>query len=188
MDIAKVIVTELKKKEIISEEEYKVYVYGMEILLLKGIALIIAIGLSFILQTTEFLFLLLLFLVPIRKYAGGVHASSKEACLFLTEMILVIAQITWKCGIGNEIFQTCSVVIGLLMIIIFSPAESKKRRLNLQKRKRFRFFSILFGCINVLCYSVACVYECDIVKSAVSVAMMIEAALIILQKLIKEYE
>ncbi len=188
MDIAKAIVTELKKKKVISDEEYNIYVYGMEILLLKCVAFIIALGLSIILQTTEFLFLLLLFLVPIRKYAGGAHASSKEACLFLTEMILVIAQIAWKYGIGKEMFQTCSVTIGLLMVILFSPAESKKRRLTMLKRKSFRIRSILFGCINVLCYSVACVFGCDIVKSAVSVAMMIEATLIVLQKVLKEHE
>lgn len=79
---------EINKQGIIKESDYNICRYGVEVLTLKFLDGMIAFGISFLLGTTLYLSLLLLFLIPIRKYAGGIHAPSKWICLFFTEFII----------------------------------------------------------------------------------------------------
>ena len=178
MDIIKKIADEMRKAGVINEDGYKIYQYGLELVVLKVAAAVMAIIVSLMLKTTLFLLLLLIFLVPIRKYAGGVHASSRKACLCLTEIILLGAQLAWKYGIWVEQLQPMAIILGLMAIVMLSPAESEKRKLKNQKRKKFRYISLTYGSINGVCFIMSYLRNWNILKSAISLAMFIEAALL----------
>ena len=180
MGITNYLVKKMRVDGVIREDEYRIYLYGMELLEIKLLAVLLAVGISILSQTTLFLFVLLLFLVPIRKYAGGVHASSKGKCLLFTELILLAAELMWKYSLWPNIFQHLSVGLGIVAIITLAPVESKKRRLNQQKKRRFRSISIMFGVFNVICYFVAFVLGWKIIGSAISLAMLIMSSLLFL--------
>ncbi|MBQ9488986.1 MAG: accessory gene regulator B family protein [Lachnospiraceae bacterium] len=180
MKVARRIAGEMKKHGIIRNDEYNVYVYGLELVVLKFIAGLIAIIVSIALNTTLFLFALLLFLIPIREYAGGVHAASRGACLFLTEMILLVAQLIWKWNLWKETLQILAILLCMIAVLLFAPSQNEKRRLSQQKRKKFRYISILLCFINVACYGMAFWIGWNLIKIAISLAMMIEAILLIL--------
>ena len=180
MGITNYLVKKMRVDGVIREDEYRIYLYGLEVLEIKVFALLLAMGISMVFRTTHFLFALLLFLIPIRKYAGGVHASSKGKCLLFTELILLAAELMWKYSFWPDIFQHLLVGLGIVAIITLAPVESKKRRLNQQKKRRFRNISIMFGVFNVICYFVAFVLGWKIIGSAISLAMLIMSSLLFL--------
>ncbi|MBQ3906493.1 MAG: accessory gene regulator B family protein [Lachnospiraceae bacterium] len=178
MEITRQIVEHMREKGIIREADYNVYLYGMELLELKVFAAILALAISFMIQTTLFLCALLVFLVPIRKYAGGIHAPSKELCLFFTELILFCAELVWKHLLWTDAFQYVSMLFGVLAVVLVAPVESKKRRLNQIKKTKFRKLSIVIAMINLGCFITAFFFRWEMIKTAASMAMMIEAWLL----------
>ncbi len=180
MRITQCLVEKMRDDGVIREDEYRIYLYGMELLEIKLLAVLLAVGISILFQTTLFLFVLLLFLVPIRKYAGGIHASSEGKCLLFTELILLAAELMWKYSLWPDFLQHLSVGLGLVAIIMLSPAESKRRRLTKQKRHRFRNLSIGLGVFEAVCYYIAFTFEGEIIGSAVSLTMLIMAILLFL--------
>jgi len=93
---------------------------------------------------------------------------------------LIVAQLTWKYNFSTEMFQVMMILLGFFTILMLSPVENEKRKLKEQKRKKFRFFSIVFGGINVGCYAFGIFIECAPIKAATSLAMCIEMFLLLL--------
>ncbi len=179
MNIVKQITDEMQKYGVIQEKEYNIYCYGVELVLLKCCAGMIALFVSWILHTTVFLLSLFLFLIPIRRFAGGVHARSRGTCMFLTELILLLAELVWKYDLWPEIIQPYAMGFGLAAIMQLAPLESEKRRLSDKKRKRFRRMAILFGFVNLGCYLIAGYGDFWVLRTSASIAMFIEAMLLI---------
>ena len=142
----------MEENGIIESEDEELYIYGLEIVQVKLIAGILAFVLSIFIRTTLFLCLLLVFLIPIRKYAGGIHAKSKWVCLVISEAVLVIAELAYKFNFYSEISNAIMLLLGSVMIIIKSPYESVNHRLTDGQRKKYRRISY------VLCLSYLLIY------------------------------
>ena len=176
MSFSEKLTTEISKHGIIQESEYSIYRYGVEILSLKILAGMIAFGVSLLLKTTEYLALLLFFLIPIRKYAGGIHAPNKWICLLFTELILLIGEILLLSGGFAPILETVFTVLGMLSILCLAPIGSANRKLTEYQKKKYRKKAILYaGILNGL----------RILQSAVSIAMLIESLLLLPSQLSK---
>lgn len=101
-------------KGTISEEDYRVYKYGlqtgMEMILCMAISSLIAIGLK---SFFEFLFLVLVFF-PLRAYYGGVHLKHFLSCFVCSctviTSVLILAK---KCVLAGGI--SFAIIIFLLL-------------------------------------------------------------------------
>lgn len=170
----------MKENGIIKSDDEEIYSYGLEILQSKLTAGILAIILSFFLKTQVFLCILLMVLIPIRKYAGGVHAKSKWVCLIVTEIILVFAELAYKCNLFNVILSTIVVIIGATTVIIKSPYESVNHPLMEKQRKKYRMISCLFCFIYLVGYMISYINNIYILKAGISYAFLIEFLLLII--------
>lgn len=66
------LVKELEKNKIIEADKQNIYKYGLEVVTLKIFAFAIAVVFSLAIGDLKTLFEVLLALVPLRKYAGGI--------------------------------------------------------------------------------------------------------------------
>lgn len=112
----------------IEKEEYEVYAYGLEILLLKTthIVCIVFIGLIFH-KFIELLSFLLIFSL-LRRYAKGFHASTKLKCLFVTialslGCVYFLYYAKWL--LSNNI-ASIVVCISSLTLILFCTNNSRQ--------------------------------------------------------------
>lgn len=177
------IVSEMQKRGIIQAKEQNIYCYGLEVLFLKTIAGVIAFVLSILTDTTGYLVGLCLFLIPIRKYAGGIHAKRRNTCLLLTECILWLGQIVWKYHLVPAVLLHIHVCLGMLVILWTAPMESEKRHLSLTKRFKYKRYAILCGSITAVCHCVASFLDNDYGISITGTAMLIETWLLVAAKI-----
>ena len=86
----------LKKNDIISYQDEKVYIYGFELLYSFSINILCILLWSTILGCVASVFTFLLFFVPIRIVAGGYHAKTYGSCFFGTNLITGISVLLSK--------------------------------------------------------------------------------------------
>ncbi len=153
------VLEKLQGNQLVDETNINIYRYGLEVLELKALAGIVALIGSLFLKTTGFLFLLLMCLIPIRKYAGGLHASNKYVCFVLTELILLAMEGIYKARCLPLGFMIALSAMGILLIVLRAPVESIKHPLNTDQKRKYQKRAILGATGTVVVFILATVME-----------------------------
>lgn len=174
------LIDKMKERGVINPQDEEIYAYGIEIIKLKLTAGIIAFVIGLLLDTVLFLACFLAVLIPIRKYAGGAHASSKGACLCITELIMLSTEIIYRYIEVNDICMIVFVVVGMVTIFCKSPYYSVNHPLTYKQIKKYRLISICFSIGFALFFTVAYVEEWNLIKYAISTAFCAESILLVI--------
>ena len=136
----------LVKKEIITEDDKELYVYGLR----QGCVMLLNILTTFVLgcvlgaawESMVFLFTY----APIRSFAGGFHAKTPMRCylssvLLITAVLLVIKYVAW-----TPLICCAGAAIAGSLIFLLAPVEDKNKPFSLKEevvfRKRTRFLLV----------------------------------------------
>lgn len=127
--------------------------YGLEGLYLTITKLIVIIGVSIILNMfKEVIFLLILFNI-IRYFGFGIHAKRSIECLITSLIIFIIIPYVL---LHIQVSREAMLLIGIVLIIsylMWAPADTVKRPLPNNKKKKIRkIMTIVIGIIY-LCLS-----------------------------------
>lgn len=174
------LIKKMKETGTIKPQEEEIYAYGLEILKLKLIAGITAIIIGLILNTVLFLICFLVILIPIRKYAGGAHASSRTACMCITELIMLGAELVYKYIELNIIFMVLFVLVGIIAILCRSPYYSVNHPLTNNQIRKYRRLSICISMGFTLLFVVMVILDCPLVQNAISMAFCSESILLMI--------
>ena len=143
--IADTIAAFFVKSKLITDEEREVSRYGIEILIstIVGLGIIILIGV--ICGKTEFAFLYILSIVPVRMYTGGYHAKTYFKCNLVFALIffinLMLAQYFINSGI-EWILQILTLWV-YIPEILFAPIENANKKIAEEKKKKYKKLSII---------------------------------------------
>lgn len=126
----------------ISEEEKEIVRFGLESVEgnLLGIAMTLVIGIGFNRIGDALLLWLLLF--PLRKNAGGFHASTKKRCFLLSALMLILAFMIFSAVEHSNVFYLTSGILSGVVIWILAPIDNSAKKLDkiefdvYQKRSR----------------------------------------------------
>lgn len=173
------IVQELVKHNIIDKNRTNTYKYGLEVLKIKFIVLTISIILGCVFKSISVLFLFLVLFVPLRRYAGGIHANNKYVCMSLSIIILLLVQIGYKYIILDKCFSSVIVTLGTIIVVSLSPGESKNHILNVEQYKKYRYMSMIFSGINVVCFIVSLCLELSLLQYVSCTSLLIQELLLI---------
>lgn len=137
-----------KNNQSLTEEQIEVIEYGLEGLYLTFTKIIVILLLSIVLNIFKETLLMLLFYNIIRLFAFGLHTKNSMACL-ITSLLLFIGgpylSIYLKISLEVKIILS---VIAVILIAIYAPADTEKRPLiNEKKRKKFKILSIITSII-----------------------------------------
>lgn len=85
----------LINRGIIKEQDYELYLFGIETVILKIVHLLSYLVLGFILGEFKELLIFLIIFIPLREYSGGFHAHSRfkcyiVSCLTMLSMLLLL--------------------------------------------------------------------------------------------------
>lgn len=141
-----------KNKNAISSDEMEVIMYGLEGIYLTITKLIIIFLLAWLLGMFKEMLLTLLFYNILRVFAFGMHASKSWHCLLISSTCFLLGPFLGMTLNINYYFKIICVLILIVLVIIYAPADTKKRPL-INKRKRFRWkiLSIIVAIIMSVC-------------------------------------
>lgn len=152
-----------------SKEEIEVIKYGLFILLHTTIAILITAVLGIITGTFIEIMLISITAASLKRYSGGIHASTPLRCIILGLMMTVILSFICKFLVyildfkGLLLFSIASLIVVSYILYIKCPVGNKNKPLKKEsirkrlRKKTFKFMmficiiilSLLFICINI---------------------------------------
>lgn len=126
----------------IKMEEYR---YNLEGFYLTISKMLVIIPIAIILGIIKELLILLLAFNLIREQAHGLHASKSWICLVSSTIIFIGLPLIAKSIIIPFLFKVIINIIGLILISIYAPADTKKAPIiRKEKRKKLKVKSIIY--------------------------------------------
>jgi len=130
MKIVDKIVVRLIEDGAIEEEDREIYEYGLHygIATLINILCTLLIGLCMGMFVEAVLFMIVY--IPLRSYAGGIHAKTELRCFIYSNLIVVVILAVGKLLADTLIVQLIAGIIAAGIIIFFAPVEDQNKPLD----------------------------------------------------------
>lgn len=158
-------------KNLIQEEERKIYDYSFEILLSTIINFLAVVMLAFASQTVIPTIWFLIGFMAIRATAGGFHAETHIGC-FLILMGTYGAYLVILLLLSNSALNVLTIVFSIiswLLVVILAPVEDHNRTFSTDEYRKFMIISNITVSI-VLCISFVLVLFFEKMKWGFSIA------------------
>ena len=161
------------EEELVEVSQLKKLSYGIE----TGLEMLVSLGCIFLIMVltkkTVFVLVFLITLSSLRFFTGGLHLNKFLSCLMLSNGVLLLA----VCN-ARLFEETFSIIIPTLLVIyLFSPQSSQKRKLSNEEKEIFstRRNTVLIILIIVLYFSknsiVMCAIQWALIVNAISLIM-----------------
>ncbi|SFR91735.1 accessory gene regulator ArgB-like protein [Anaeromicropila populeti] len=141
----------------IEADDRELYAYGLNqgIIMLINISLTIGIGilLQMFLETIVFM----LVYMPLRSFAGGVHAKTQTRCFIYSMLLVVGVLLAIKYFPVNEILIIAAAAVSSAIIFVLAPVEDLNKPIDDVERKIYggkarRILGICFGSMILLLF------------------------------------
>lgn len=144
------------KNQSIEQEDINIYKYGYFLLFEVLINVIISLMIGVVFHDIKTVVLFLILYIPLRTYSGGWHADSLWKCTFISNLILVIAEV-----ISNYCIEYVPVIYCVPLMILFgiyilvvSPVDTESKPLENDERKSYnkkvKIISFLHSIVLIL--------------------------------------
>lgn len=180
--ISEDIVFWLVKNKIIEIDDCEVYIYGLEALLLNTTNIITALIISILTNTISHFMVFLTVFVPLRVFAGGVHAKSSMSCYIYTTLLYGITVFLVKlCPlIYRNLPMQILFVIVIITIIALSPQKNQNHELDEETILRNKIVSIVLIILDSLIFII--LYNLhNVTASSIIILIMVIPILLILE-------
>ena len=125
--------------------------YGLEAIYLTTTKIIFIMAVAFILKIFKEVILVILFFNILRSTGFGLHAPKSWICWVLSTTFFIGGTYLCKILILDKYILLILSVLGLILLSIYAPADTKKRPL-IKKKKRivFKILTIIFTVIYII--------------------------------------
>jgi accessory gene regulator B len=150
--------------------------YGIESILTNTLKTTILFTAAYFCGILQYTFIALISFGAIRMFASGIHASSSFKCNIMN-FIIFFGNVLLSCSFQlNQFIITLLFIANLLLMILYSPADTKSRPLtNKRNRKKLKFFSII---MIIFLYILSMLLKDSIYASLITFSVTIESLLI----------
>lgn len=161
------------REGIISDEDKEIVRFGLESMEgnLLGIILTLTVGIIF--RHIEDALLLWLCLFPLRKYAGGFHASTRTRCLFLSAGMLLTSFAVFTAAEHTTVFYGTAAIISGCIIWILAPVGNQSKVLDQLEYREYRKRSRMILAAEGAIFSLAMCFQWNIVLRSIGMTLFI---------------
>lgn len=145
------IITWLIHQQAIQERDRELYTYALYNMVLLIIPLGLTVIFGEIIGNVKQGIVMMLPFITLRKYSGGYHAKTPLRCMIISSLLLFLCiKITSEisCSLRLLLF---TVIMGVSLILL-SPVDSDKRKLDKQQKRKYRkvvcVLVLFFSCIH----------------------------------------
>lgn len=136
--VSKKVIERLRSNNVIEDEDYEIYQYGLEQLLTSILDIMTLFLIGLILGMLWQGIVFVISFIALRKYAGGYHTTTPLRCYLLTNIVILSALSVMKYIKINIFIYLGLFVISSLIILALSPVESKNKELDEIERIIYR--------------------------------------------------
>ena len=169
------------------ETNKEIIMYGMEALLMDvlGFALTVFVGVCFhYIIGSIFTWV---FLYPLRKYAGGYHASTRIRCTILSIAILTLSfYVILKLNIVR--IDMCIFLICSLILWCFAPVSTANKRLDDAELKEYRKRTRILLLIDIVIYLLAVIFLNKMIVTSITISLFIVGTSVLAGKIKENQE
>ena len=156
---AKKITTIFINKKIIKSEEREIYNYCFETTIVSLISHITLFVLSILFNEFCCSIIFLITFSIFRKICGGYHATNYIKCTIMSlSSYLVLILILKKLNVVFDMFFFL-LIIGLLIILVFSPIQDDNKTFTEKQNKRFKIISKSLAAILIILFMILRLYQ-----------------------------
>ena len=131
-----------------TEDKLEEIEYGIESLYILFTKTIVIFLLSYLLGVIKEVFIILIFYNILRMTCFGLHAKTSFQCYIISGVLFIGAGFLCKYININYYLKIIISLLCLINIIIFAPADTYKRPLiNNKKRRKYKILSIIISLI-----------------------------------------
>ena len=168
------IVVMMLNHNIIKEQDREIYKYGLCTLKHKLISFAAAVVIALILRKLSILLLLLVCMMPIRRYAGGFHESSAVRCFIVSQLMFVAMELIVDRAASSDIGMIIALLgaaVGSIIIIKKAPVESVNRPLLERQVKKYRRIALVLCAVWNL--AMVALYYCNMPRYVFVIALVL---------------
>ena len=134
-----------------TEKDIKIYRYGLEALYNLATKTFVILVISYFLSTMKQCLLLILFYTSLRIFAYGLHANGSIGCWLTTIPVYIGGSLITKYYVIPKYFVFIIWSIYIIFVILWAPADTKKRPLiRAERRKKLKIESLIICLIHFI--------------------------------------
>lgn len=144
----------LYKKEVISQEQKEVYIYGFTVLFLNILDILIILTLGILIERYLDTIVFLMVFGITRQYTGGYHAKTVSKCLVVYMLIYLAIMFLSSSDVilvNGAMFQILLCIVYIIAVIIYAPIQNDNKVISNVERKKYKIISIVSAiCISII--------------------------------------
>ena len=181
---SKHIAKKLVEKNTISSENKPIYQYGIQqgFTIVLNILTTFVIGLIFQMFIESFLFLAVY--IPLRSFAGGVHAKTSNRCYVYSINMIIAALLVIKFFPFGIFICNCLSLISGVIIFLLAPVETANKKLDELEKQVFKKRARIILIIELLIQFLMALMSWDNIMMCFSLAF-VSLSLVMLAGIIK---
>lgn len=144
-----------KREKIYSDEEIAIMRYALEGIYLTFSKILVITIIAALLGLFKEYILFVLVYTPIRSVSFGWHANTTKECWIVSILAFILIPYTCSIVVISNIVKIILLAFTILMFVLYSPADTKKRPIvNKERRLIFKILSLTI-CLIYTCYSMS---------------------------------
>lgn len=182
------VVEKLTDSTTISDTEKELYLYGFFILISQILYFVITIIMGILLDIVSLSIVFYISFQFIRRYAGGIHASSELKCEIISTTSIFISLLCVKSNVMFNI-QIPTLILTLfasIVIFILCPLDTPEKPLTKEELRYFRKISLIVLAIMVSIIIISIVIKLTIAYP-ICFSIILESVFLVAGKIKREH-
>ena len=171
------IMLNIKNNKDYTEQKLNEIRYGLEALYLTSTKIAVIYIIAVILNSYKELTLIFLLYGTLRLTGFGIHAKSSKECWISSLLIFVPIPYLLKFIFIPKYINIILSIIGTILLLIYSPADTKKRPL-IHKKKRI-IYKILTTTISTIYTILNIITKDNILSNIITFSILLEAIIVL---------
>lgn len=168
------------KNGLVKSENYNLYKYAYGVLLRKIFIYIIFTITTLVINNVIEMSTLLIAFIMLRQYTGGFHLKKESSCIALSSMTIISCSIYLASDPPITKSKIFLWVVAIIIIILLSPVESDKKKLDKLEIKIYRIRSYFVLIIEILIAVLLCHIKGPLIlQSILLVHMLVSIGLVV---------
>lgn len=175
----------LEKNSVIEKSEIELYEYGFFVLLSNMFFFFVSIICGAIYRTTIESMVFYITFSLLRRYAGGIHATSEKICFVSTMISIITCNGLIKLLVFYEDEQIFLFVMAISAVLIaaLSPLDSANKPLTVEEKKHYKKVTLGILFLIALIIIIMYLFNKPNILYSCGIAIVLESILLIIGKI-----
>ena len=124
----------------IQQADVEIYAYSYRMLFFNILLWVTAVIVGIVTKQLLGILLFMVFFVPLRQYAGGIHVQSQIACYFITAGIFLLVCLGPHLQVYGQLCFLMAVLapMAIVLMFVFAPQEDLNKPASANEYRHFR--------------------------------------------------